>query len=372
MVLKADFVDTDPTATVHAQHHNDVAAAVNALQTGGSSVPLSTVTAKGDLIVATASGAVARQAVGANGQLIVADSTQSTGLKYNNPGTVVAGLYTAKGQLLVGGGSGSYQYQGVGADGTVLTADSTTATGTKWGSAPIPASTVTAKGDLLAATGSGAVGRVGVGANGQALVADSAQTRGVKWATPNAYTIDTAANRPAASAALSGAQFYDYSNNSLWVCVAYAGTYYWAPMPGTLVYAANANASTSVPNSAATNIEIASKKIDILGLYTGTTQTSFAITTPGWYRVDFGASFTGNSTGTRQLSMVTAGASATAAPSVVAQTASTGGNYFGPTAATFQCTTAGTVTLSISAFQTSGGALNANGGFLLLTYQGLA
>lgn len=45
-------------------------------------VPLSTVTAKGDLLVATASGAIVRHAVGSNDQVVVADSTQADGIKW--------------------------------------------------------------------------------------------------------------------------------------------------------------------------------------------------------------------------------------------------------------------------------------------------
>lgn len=42
----------------------------------------STLTAKGDLYVATASGTVARQAVGSNDQVLVADSSQTNGIKW--------------------------------------------------------------------------------------------------------------------------------------------------------------------------------------------------------------------------------------------------------------------------------------------------
>jgi hypothetical protein len=46
-----------------------------------------TLTAKGDLYVATASATVARQAVGSNGQVLVADSTQTNGIKWSTPMT---------------------------------------------------------------------------------------------------------------------------------------------------------------------------------------------------------------------------------------------------------------------------------------------
>jgi trimeric autotransporter adhesin len=61
--------------------------AVNNLNTGVGIQP-TIVDAKGDLIAATANDAVNRLAVGTNGQVLVADSGETTGLKWNNPGTV--------------------------------------------------------------------------------------------------------------------------------------------------------------------------------------------------------------------------------------------------------------------------------------------
>lgn len=79
--------------------------------TNDAQVKLSTVTTKGDIYVATASGTVARLAAGADGLVLTTDSTQTTGLKYaaagggggsvstvfGRTGTVVAvsGDYTA-------------------------------------------------------------------------------------------------------------------------------------------------------------------------------------------------------------------------------------------------------------------------------------
>jgi hypothetical protein len=49
-------------------------------------------TAKGDLISATAASTVARLAVGSNDQILVADSTASTGLKWATPAAAASGM----------------------------------------------------------------------------------------------------------------------------------------------------------------------------------------------------------------------------------------------------------------------------------------
>ncbi len=58
------------------------------LQTNSLSKAL--VDAKGDLIVATADNTVARQAIGTNGQVLIADSAQTNGLKWADPATAVS------------------------------------------------------------------------------------------------------------------------------------------------------------------------------------------------------------------------------------------------------------------------------------------
>lgn len=56
----------------------------------GSAVPVGFVNAKGDLLAGTAADAVARLAVGTNGDLVMADSSQTTGLNYGGRGGVLS------------------------------------------------------------------------------------------------------------------------------------------------------------------------------------------------------------------------------------------------------------------------------------------
>lgn len=103
---------------------------------------------------------------------------------------VGANKYPHKGDLVAGIATSNYpQTLPVGVDGQILTADSTQYTGLKWAAAPstgISPTIVDAKGDLIGATANDTPARVPIGSDGQVLTADSAQTLGLKWATPAA------------------------------------------------------------------------------------------------------------------------------------------------------------------------------------------
>ena len=70
-------------ATVrHVLTSSDLTFYTTGVATANGAVQKSTATAKGDLLVATASGVIARQGVGTNGQVLTADSTVTNGLKW--------------------------------------------------------------------------------------------------------------------------------------------------------------------------------------------------------------------------------------------------------------------------------------------------
>lgn len=97
-----------------------------------------TLTTKGDLYVATAAGVVTRVGVGSNNQVLTADSAQSSGVKWAAaPGGGVATdtIWDTKGDIAAATGADTATKLAVGSNGQVLTADSTQATGLKWAAA---------------------------------------------------------------------------------------------------------------------------------------------------------------------------------------------------------------------------------------------
>lgn len=90
----------------------------------------------------------------------------------------VTDAIAAKGDLLAGTAPDTIGVRPVGADGQVLAADSAQATGLAW---VAPWAVVDAKGDLIVGTAADTVARVPVGADGRGLRADSSQSAGVAW-----------------------------------------------------------------------------------------------------------------------------------------------------------------------------------------------
>lgn len=102
---------------------------------GASGIPTTTVLAKGDLIAGTAANAVTNLPVGTNGQVLTAASGQTTGLQWGIPTDttkVPLSTVTAKGDLIAATASGAVSNLGVGTNGQVLTAASGQTTGLQW------------------------------------------------------------------------------------------------------------------------------------------------------------------------------------------------------------------------------------------------
>ena len=101
--------------------------------------------------------------------------------------------FTAKGNLLSATGANVPTALTVGSDNQILTACAAAATGLCWVTPPavvpsIPCSVLTAKGALVAASGANTPATLPVGVNGQVLAACSTETTGLCWITPPAPT----------------------------------------------------------------------------------------------------------------------------------------------------------------------------------------
>lgn len=99
----------------------------------GGGIPATIVDAKGDLLAASAADTVARLAVGANGDVLTADSGEALGVKWLAPVVgMLATLFAAKGDLLGASANDTPAILSVGSNGQRLKADSAEATGLKW------------------------------------------------------------------------------------------------------------------------------------------------------------------------------------------------------------------------------------------------
>lgn len=98
-ITQADFdaiVDAVNAKSIPCMAIGDVLGKLYAgTATSTTGIPASTVTTKGDLLAATASATVARLAAGANGKTLVADSSQTAGLRWAYVSPVVAALTDA-------------------------------------------------------------------------------------------------------------------------------------------------------------------------------------------------------------------------------------------------------------------------------------
>ena len=169
-----------------------------AVPSDATKLSLSAYTAKGDILVGSAASTPVALSVGADGYVLTADALEATGVKWAALPTpsddITKATLTAKGDLISATAAATPAVLNVGTNDYVLTADSAAATGLKWAAVPpdatkVALSSFTAKGDLLVGTGAGTLAAVAVGTNGYALVADSVEAAGVKWAAVGDVTL---------------------------------------------------------------------------------------------------------------------------------------------------------------------------------------
>lgn len=101
---------TDTWIPVGIGPHSHTPAAIGAIAS-------SLVTAKGDLIVGTSSGVVVAQPVGANNQVLMADSAQTDGVKWANEATATL---TTTGDILYASAANTPTRLGIGSSGQIL------------------------------------------------------------------------------------------------------------------------------------------------------------------------------------------------------------------------------------------------------------
>ena len=184
----------------------------SAYDLASAAIPCAAVTGKGALVTGTAASTPTALVVGTDGQVLLADSSCTSGLKWGSAGGVTSitagtGLcggtitstgticldptavvqssaYSAKGVILAASSGSTPVALTVGTDGQILTACAASATGVCWAAAPpagIPCSTITAKGDIVVGTAASTPAALPVGTYGQVLLADSGCASGLKW-----------------------------------------------------------------------------------------------------------------------------------------------------------------------------------------------
>jgi hypothetical protein len=168
---------------VQTQTGTDATLAITPAGAAATYVPISSLTGKGAIISASAANTPATLAAGTNGYYLVADSAETSGLKWAAlPSYIPASTFTAAGQIIVGTGTATYSALPVGTNGTVLLADSTCVGGLTWyDPQQLLQDYLTAKGSLITASAAATPFELTVGTDGQVLSACSTETGGLCW-----------------------------------------------------------------------------------------------------------------------------------------------------------------------------------------------
>lgn len=161
-----------PVPGAHTHVESDVTSLVTDL---AAKVAKATATAKGDLLVATASGVITNLPVGANNFILTADSTQASGIKWAAAPAV--GITVQDENANVATGVTQLDFQGAGVTATLGTGEVVVTIPGGGGGFTDPTTT---KGDLI--VHGATTTRLPVGTDGQVLTVDSTQAAGMKWA----------------------------------------------------------------------------------------------------------------------------------------------------------------------------------------------
>lgn len=142
---------------------------------GGSGASSSPLTTKGDIY--TYSTVDARLAVGTDGYVLAADSSEATGLKWvANDG--LTDPMTTRGDIIVRDATNTTNRLAIGSNGQVLTSDGTDVS---WENAASGfTDPMTTRGDIIYKNSAGTTTRLGAGTDGQVLMSDGTD---IAWAT---------------------------------------------------------------------------------------------------------------------------------------------------------------------------------------------
>lgn len=149
--------------------------------------PIATINAKGDLYAGTANDTTTRLPVGADGEVLAANSAQPTGLEWiAAPGGAVDSVNGQTGVVVLtasdvgadpAGSASAAQAAAIAASDPVGSAAAAAA-------ASQALATIDAKGDLYAGTANNTTARRSVGADGTVLTASAADPTGMAWVAP--------------------------------------------------------------------------------------------------------------------------------------------------------------------------------------------
>lgn len=176
--------DNDSTGRNHGERHDDLEAAVEAVQAELGVNPAgtaATVVARLDALPTLSDDTPLAPGTAAAGTALSASRADHVHDEQDLSGYVSSSVVTNAGDLIVASGSAVVDNLAAGTNEHRLVADSGETLGLKY-VADTTNYAVAAKGDLLVGTAADTLTNVGVGSNGQVLTADSGETAGVAWA----------------------------------------------------------------------------------------------------------------------------------------------------------------------------------------------